>query len=77
MAIDFDELLKPGVRFLLVRHDAWCPGSRGEGHACICNAQLELVDEATFVLTIVDHRDRMNRAQRRKAEREAKKKKNR
>lgn len=75
MVRDLDELLKPGVRFLLVRHDAWCPGSRGDGNNCICNAAPELVDEATFTRTVVADRQRMNRAQRRKAEREAKKKK--
>jgi hypothetical protein len=63
------DLLKPGsVNYMIVRHDAWCPGVHGDGDRCICNPTMEVVDENTMVNSIVQTR---NRAQRRKAAREA------
>jgi hypothetical protein len=60
--------LPPGVYGLLMKHDAWCPAKRTQRTAdCICNPEVELVDEARLVETIVT----INREQRRAAERAA------
>jgi len=55
----------PGLTFLIVRHDPWCPMSYGEGMRCAkgCNPVAEFVDEATHAQTVA--RDMRNRAQRR------------
>lgn len=55
-----------GVQFIQVRHDAWCRAQHTQRAGdCICNADVVVVDQATWVAGV-------NRAQRRKAEREAK-----
>jgi len=58
----FNDILKPGVHYLLVKHDAWCPGVEGAGDRCICNPDIEQVTEQRIAEAIVQTR---NRAQRR------------
>jgi hypothetical protein len=61
--------IKPGLNFLEIRHDLDCPMLSGGSH-CVCEA-VEMVthqDESRFVKTVVQ-----NRAERRKAAREAEK----
>ena len=55
----------PGVHYMTVRHDPWCPMSYGEGTTCAsgCNPVFEMVDEATMAAQM--QRDFRNRAQRR------------
>ncbi|MDP1649655.1 MAG: hypothetical protein Q8M01_15845 [Rubrivivax sp.] len=73
--MNLDDLIKPGVvNFIVVRHDSWCPGVHGAGDRCICNPTLEAVDEETMVDSIVHTQ---NRAQRRAAARQARRKDNR
>ena len=58
----FDDPITPGVHYVLVKHDDWCPGVEGDGDQCICNAVAELVTLEQMSTAIVDTR---NRAQRR------------
>ncbi len=60
--------LKPGLHFMLVEHDPWCPGADGRGTTCICNATTRIVSEAAFVSRVAGD---MNRRQRRAAARRA------
>ena len=60
----FDDLLKPSVRYLLVKHDDWCPGVEGRADLCICNAVAEEVTLERMNAAIVETR---TRAQRRAA----------
>ena len=39
----------PEMSFMIVRHDAWCPGVHGDGANCVCNAVPEFVDRETWV----------------------------
>jgi len=57
-----DDITKPGVHYVLVKHDAWCPGAEGRGDQCICNAVAEFATLEQMSTAIVDTR---NRAQRR------------
>jgi hypothetical protein len=59
----------PGLQFVVVRHDEWCPGVHGDGDRCICNPTWDFVDEAAWTKSFVATQ---NRAQRRKAARAAK-----
>lgn len=65
------DITKPGISFMLVRHDAWCPGAHGDGNNCICNAQPGFVDEETMAEVMTT--DFKNRAQRRAAAKAARK----
>jgi len=57
-----DDISKPGVHYMLVKHDPWCPGASGDGDRCICNPATEIVTEQRMAEAIVQTR---NRAQRR------------
>lgn len=59
---------KPGLHFVLIAHDPWCPGARGRAAGCICNATARLVSETEFVARLSHD---MSRRQRREAERRA------
>jgi len=60
--------IEPGeVNFAQVRHDAWCPKMHAVPGECSCRPEVAIVDLAAFVAGV----GRMNRAQRRAAEREA------
>lgn len=61
------DIFKPGVHFMIVRHDPWCPMAHGEGMRCAagCNPVVEFVQEAKFTETA--SRDLKNRAERRAA----------
>jgi len=64
-----NDLLKPGLNFIEIRHDRDCPMLSGGSH-CVCQT-VEIAqhqDESRFVKTVVQ-----NRAERRKAAREAEK----
>lgn len=63
----FEDLLKPGLRFLEVAHDSDCPGRFENGRGCCCNPEVRLhTDERRYI------RDELkNRAARRAAAREA------
>ena len=63
-----NELTKPGLHFVLVAHDPWCPGAQGRAIGCICNATTRVVSETEFVARLSTD---MNRRQRRAAERRA------
>ncbi len=67
---DFARLLKPGIHHVIFRHDAWCPGVHGDAAHCICNPTIERVTEQAWSESFTATQ---NRAQRRKAAREAKK----
>jgi hypothetical protein len=67
---DFAELLEPGVHHVIFLHDAWCPGVHGDGINCICNPTIEKLTEQAWSESFTATQ---NRAQRRKAAREAKK----
>lgn len=58
----------PGLRFLLVEHDAWCPGSHGRGLDCVCNANTRIVSEDEFAAALAQT---ANRRQRREAAKRA------
>ncbi len=58
----------PGLHFVLVAHDPWCPGAHGRATGCICNATARVVSESEFVARLSTD---MNRRQRRAAERRA------
>jgi hypothetical protein len=60
--------IKPGLRFVLIEHDAWCPGAQGYGSGCICNANTRIVTEDQFVAKVAHD---VNRRQRREAARRA------
>lgn len=59
---------KPGMHFMLVQHDAWCPGAQGHATGCICNATTKPVSEQEFMAKVAQT---MNRRQRRAAARAA------
>lgn len=61
------DIFKPGVHFMIVRHDPWCPMAHGEGMRCAsgCNPVTEVVDEAAFTARLTS--DLKNRAERRAA----------
>lgn len=62
----FDDL-PPGLVFVDMRHDAWCPTlASGNGNDCQCRPEVAFTDEKRFVRTVVQ-----GRRERRKAEREA------
>jgi hypothetical protein len=63
------DLFTPGTNYVVVRHDAWCPGVHGDGARCICNPVIELMDEAAWTKSFTATQ---NQAQRRKAARAAK-----
>ena len=42
----------PGVRGLIVRHEAWCGMAYGESRACVCNPTTEPVDADTLAATM-------------------------
>ena len=58
----------PGLHFMLVEHDAWCPGAQGHATGCICNANTRIVTEDEFAAKVAQT---MNRRQRREAARAA------
>jgi len=60
--------IKPGLHFVLVEHDAWCPGAHGRAIDCICNANSRIVSEDEFVARVSQT---ANRRQRREAARRA------
>lgn len=60
--------IKPGLHFMLVEHDAWCPGSHGRGRDCICNATTRIVTEDEFAAKVAQT---ANRRQRREGARRA------
>lgn len=62
------ELTQPGLHFMLVEHDAWCPGSHGRGNDCICNVNTRIVTESEFVARVAQT---ANRRQRREAAKRA------
>jgi hypothetical protein len=64
--MNFD--FKPGLHFMLVEHDAWCPGAQGRASGCICNANTRIVTEDQFAAKVAHD---MNRRQRREAARRA------
>jgi hypothetical protein len=39
----------PGMSYLIMRHDEWCPGVHGDGNGCICNPVPEMVDKDTWI----------------------------
>jgi len=41
--------LKPGVRFLIIAHDDWCPGANGDPEGCICKPDTLAVDREEFI----------------------------
>lgn len=61
-----DQIGKPGVNYVLVKHDRGCPGSWGEADKCCCSPEIELTTEPNFIAAV-----HQTRAQRRKAQREA------
>lgn len=63
MKLDFT----PGsVGYVQIRHDPWCRAQYTQRASdCVCNAEVVVVTEQTFIEGI----ERMNRAQRRAAER--------
>lgn len=60
----FDSLFDgtPGIRFVEIQHDSWCPAIY-TGIGCICNPDIVVSDEKTFIDAIGK-----NRAARRKQE---------
>lgn len=60
--------IKPGLHFMLVEHDAWCPGAHGHASGCICNANARIVTEGEFTAKVAQT---ANRRQRREAARRA------
>lgn len=62
---------RPGeINFVQVRHDPWCPMLFATPGECACRPETHFVDEPTWRAGV----ERMNRAQRRAAEREARRK---
>lgn len=61
-------VFKPGLHFMLIEHDQWCPGATGHASGCICNAITRIVTEDRFVETVAQT---ANRRQRRAAARRA------
>jgi hypothetical protein len=57
--------MKPGVMFVIVSHDPWCPMAYGEGTRCAggCHPLPRLVNESEFAHRVAS--DFRNRAQRR------------
>jgi hypothetical protein len=39
----------PKMSFMIMRHDAWCPGVHGDGDRCICNPVPEIVDREAWI----------------------------
>jgi len=60
--------LKPGINFLVLEHDDWCPCAHGDqdGSHCICNPTGKLVDQQQWMGAVT-------RTERRRREREARK----
>lgn len=67
MSATFD--IKPGLNFMLVEHDAWCPGAQGRGLDCICNASPRIVTESEFTAKVAQTNRRQRRAAARRARR--------
>ena len=44
----------PGVHFVVMRHEPWCPGVHGDGANCVCNPVPELVDKDTWIRSYAD-----------------------
>lgn len=65
MKMHFD--LKPGLHFMLVEHDAWCPGAHGHASGCICNANARIVTEDEFTANRRQRREAAKRARRGRA----------
>jgi hypothetical protein len=63
----FGKLSKDKVAFVQVKHDDWCPKLFSVPGECACRPDVVVTDENTWVAGV----ERMNRAQRRAAEREA------
>ncbi len=61
--------LTPGVEFLEVAHDDWCPGRFTDGAGCCCNPTLTVHRDVDRFM----RGEAVNRAARRKAAREAEK----
>jgi len=64
------KLQEAGVHHVIFLHDAWCPGVHGDAAHCICNPTIERVTEQAWASLFAATQ---NRAQRRKAARDAKK----
>lgn len=47
-----EDLLKPGLSFMLALHDSDCPGAQGDGGNCCCNPEYRIVGEAEFTESI-------------------------
>jgi len=63
----FEDLLKPGLNFLEVAHDADCPGRFENGRGCCCNPDVRLHHDTERYI----RGELQNRAARRAAAREA------
>ena len=59
---------RPGLHFMLIQHDAWCPGAQGRATGCICNSTAKVVTEDVFAAKVAQT---ANRRQRREAARRA------
>ena len=61
-----ENLLKPGLSFMLALHDSDCPGAQGDAGNCCCNTEYRIVGEAEFTESVAK-----SRADRRAAARAA------
>lgn len=66
--VSLDELLTPGLRFVLVEHEPHCPGAHGDRDACNCPATVRMVSEAEYEAAM-NAKHAQGRAARRAAER--------
>lgn len=58
--------LPPGVHFLVILHDDWCPLSKSQVGDCICNAVTRMVSKEQYI-------DTLSRSARRERERRERK----
>lgn len=61
-----ENLLKPGLGFMLALHDSDCPGAQGDAESCCCSPEYRVVSEAEFTKSVTK-----SRAERRAAARAA------
>lgn len=66
--VSLDELLTPGLCFVLVEHEPDCPGAQGDRIRCHCDPRVRMVSEAEYAAALSKTQDEC-RAARRAAER--------
>ena len=66
MSFNLPSHLPPGVHFVVIEHDDWCPLSKSQVGECLCNAVTRIVSRDSFVETL-------SRSARRERDRRARK----